>query len=417
MTNIDKVLILTSEFLPLWGGIGSYVVGLTKNLPSDLEILIVTPFRKKFGKEGPIFSSSDYRPRGDYNYFRENVRVKYISTASDTFFYNFKFQLNVWRVFYEIVKKEKPDIIHTQSTMPDLFINPHKIKIPIITTIHTTIEWQIKTLKELRRLESKDLEFSEVMTKLFSPIIVYLENRYYKKRKFFITVSEFGKKLIAKEKNIPLENIRVIYNGVDPEEFTPQNRKKAKEIYSEIAEKDELKILYLSRFIARKGFLILLKAIPKILEKIDAHFVFAGPGLKPDFKSFGIPESSYTYLGYIYPPHYLYSIADIFVLPSFSENFPLSVLEAMSSEICTVATRVGGIPEMIEHNYNGLSIPPGDVDSLTQALIYLAENEEERKKLAKNGRKTVLERFTLKKCAESTLKYYEEVVENESFTH
>ncbi|MCX8000736.1 MAG: glycosyltransferase family 4 protein, partial [Leptospiraceae bacterium] len=287
-------------------------------------------------------------------------------------------------------------------------------RIPLVTTIHTTTEWQIKGLDGIK---FNELEFSEKMTKIFSPALIWLENRYYKKRKYFITVSEFGKKLISKEKTIEPERIRVIYNGVDPEKFNPKNRKVAEEIYREIVSKNGVKILYLSRFIAKKGLYVFLKAIPKVLNKVDAHFIFAGPGIKPNFEAFGISKDSYTYLGYVYSTQHLHSLADIFVLPSFMENFPISILEAMASEVCVVSTNVGGIPEVIKSGYNGTLIPPNKLEALVQALLYLVENEEERKRLAKNARKTVLKNFTWKKCADLTLQYYEEVIENESLAN
>ncbi|MCO6042252.1 glycosyltransferase family 4 protein [Thermococcus alcaliphilus] len=398
-----RVAMLAPEFLPVWGGVGTYAVELVRNFPEDVEVHVITPFRERIGDK--MASSADY----DFEkMFGNNVHIHFLSKARDTFIYNAKFQLAIWRSLKDIVRREGINIVHSAGGLPDLLINPSELEVPIVNTIHSTLRWQIN---DLREISFSEMEFSEKMTKILALGLKWLEDMYYKKRFNLITVSQFGKKRIVKENNIPCEYIEVIHNGVDVERFTPQNRRKAKELYGDIIEKEGVKVLYLSRFVARKGFNLLLRAIPEVLKKVDAHFIFAGPGIKPNFEVFRIPKGTYTYLGYVYPPDYLYSIADIFVLPSFTENFPMSVLEAMASEVCVLATNVGGIPEMVKNKYNGLLIPTKDVDALIRSLVYLIENDRERKKMAKNARRTVVEKFTWKKSAELTLEYYKEILE------
>lgn len=87
----------------------------------------------------------------------------------------------------------------------------------------------------------------------------------------------------------------------------------------------------------------------------------------------------------------IYNEADIFVLPSYREGFPLTLLEAMASYNAIIASKVGAIPDIIKHNYNGLLFESGDVSMMSSYIDMLTNNESERRRLAKNAHKTALD--------------------------
>src|SRR5208337_4666926 len=96
-----KICMLAPEFLPVWGGVGAYIVELVRHLPKETEIHVLTPWRTCLGSSA--ISTSDY----DFSqYFGHNVRVHFISKASDTFVYNFSFQYACSRVVPKLVKEE-----------------------------------------------------------------------------------------------------------------------------------------------------------------------------------------------------------------------------------------------------------------------------------------------------------------------
>ncbi len=402
-----NVLMLTPEFLPVWGGAGTYVVEIAKNMPQrDIQVHIITPKRIRFGSQ--LLATYDKLQKIP----AENIHVHYIGQAKDTFIYNFTFQLNCWRNIYSLIKEHKIDIIQSQSAMPDLFISSKKVKVPIVTTIHTTIEGQINVIKSSGS-RFRQLEFSEKMTLFLSPFLKFLEDKYYDGDRYYITVSEWAKNQIIREKEIDAERIRVIHNGVDSDEFNPLKRKEAEKYFLQLADVNVPKVLCLSRLIESKGLSFLIEAIPEILEKVDVHFIFAGPGKKPILN---MPNGKYTFLGYVSHEQtpYLYALSDIFILPSLCENFPMSILEAMASECAVIATDVGGVPEMIDHNVNGVLIPPKDSESIAKATVNLIQDNNLRRNLGKKARKTVEDRFDWKNAAERTKQYYEEVLSNES---
>jgi glycosyltransferase involved in cell wall biosynthesis len=88
---------------------------------------------------------------------------------------------------------------------------------------------------------------------------------------------------------------------------------------------------------------------------------------------------------------------DIFVLPSLSEGLSSSILSAMASSLPVVATRVGGIPELVRHGDNGLLVPPADPPALAQALKCLAETPSERLRMGQRGRARMETEFTLER--------------------
>ena len=91
---------LAPEFLPIWGGVGTYIVELVRHLPRTVEIHVVTPYRERFGMSQ--VKTSDY----DFDeYFGDNVHVHFISSASDTFFYNAAFQYACFKRVPRVVKE------------------------------------------------------------------------------------------------------------------------------------------------------------------------------------------------------------------------------------------------------------------------------------------------------------------------
>lgn len=98
--------------------------------------------------------------------------------------------------------------------------------------------------------------------------------------------------------------------------------------------------------------------------------------------------------------------ATIFVLPSHVEGMPMSLLEAMAWGLPAIATTVGGIPEVVDHDVNGLLVPPGDIDALAAAIARLVSEPELRGRLGRAARETIATRFALGATVERLIAIY-----------
>jgi glycosyltransferase involved in cell wall biosynthesis len=109
----------------------------------------------------------------------------------------------------------------------------------------------------------------------------------------------------------------------------------------------------------------------------------------------------------------IYSNSSIFVLPSLIESFPFSILEAMSSGSAVIASNVGGVPEIIDDEVDGLLVQPGNPEILAKKILFLLDNESETKKLSKKAREKILGEFTSEIMSNRTEKIYEQILKEE----
>lgn len=141
---------------------------------------------------------------------------------------------------------------------------------------------------------------------------------------------------------------------------------------------------------------------------IDAKFVIIGEGperanLESRIKNYGL-GNKFELLGERINAHQYLPQFDIFVLPSVKEGFPYVILEAMAAAQPIVATAVGGIPEILNHE-TGILVPAADPKALADAIKFLIENPEIAKRLGQNARERV-KNFTLEKMVAETAKIY-----------
>jgi glycosyltransferase involved in cell wall biosynthesis len=88
-----------------------------------------------------------------------------------------------------------------------------------------------------------------------------------------------------------------------------------------------------------------------------------------------------------------YSLADVYLLPSFIEGMPITIIEALRSGLPVISTRVGGIPDMIEDHVSGLLLDPGAPNEIAEAVLLLRNDQQLRKKLAEGARRTFEDKF------------------------
>jgi glycosyltransferase involved in cell wall biosynthesis len=166
----------------------------------------------------------------------------------------------------------------------------------------------------------------------------------------------------------------------------------------------EVKLLWVGNIHGRKGLDDLVRAVKICRDnKNFLSLYIIGDGdqeVKRNLREIIISlnlEEAVTFAGFVpYGPELFsfYDNSDIFVYPSFGEGFPRAIFEAMARGIPIVATGVGGIPEIVQHNLNGILINPGDPAEIAKAIKRIMSDVKLRKKLIAVGRSTV-ENYTL----------------------
>ncbi|HET7717479.1 MAG TPA: glycosyltransferase family 4 protein [Bauldia sp.] len=163
---------------------------------------------------------------------------------------------------------------------------------------------------------------------------------------------------------------------------------------------DKVHIVFLGALGERKGTPQLIAALGNMADRPDWTATIAGNGAVEDSREavarLGIADRV-AIPGWLDPDAVrgLIEGADVFVLPSFAENLPMSVLEAMACGTAVVATPVGAIPDVIVDGSNGLLVPPGDVDALTKAIRKLLDDPDLRQRLGEAALETHRERYNI----------------------
>ena len=175
------------------------------------------------------------------------------------------------------------------------------------------------------------------------------------------------------------------------------------------------KILFLGKFGKRKGIYDLLDVMEKLCKDYPNIKLYAGgegeiEKVKAIVKENQL-EDNVKILGWISGEEkekYLKDVS-IYILPSYNEGMPMSVLEGMAYKNVTISTKVGGIPKVINNMENGVLIEPGDKQALYDNLKIVLDNYELRKRLSSKARKTVENKFNIKKNIESLLNLYKNI--------
>jgi N-acetyl-alpha-D-glucosaminyl L-malate synthase BshA len=293
----------------------------------------------------------------------------------------------------EVAELYDLDLLHVHYAIPHsvsallarqmMAAKPRGRKLPFVTTLHGTDI----TLVGLDRSYLPITRFSIEQSDGVTAISQYLRER---------TLREFD---IRNE-------IQVIYNFVNCDFYC--RPEKTPELKQEYAPNGERLLLHLSNFRPVKRVTDCIEIFDRVRKQIPSKLLMIGDG--PDRSSAewlavqkGI-HNDVIFLGKQELVQEKLAIADILLLPSELESFGLAALEGMACEVVPIATRVGGIPELIEHGKSGYLADVGDVDSMARYAIELLSDEKALKGMAKASRAVAQSRF----CASRIIPQYEE---------
>lgn len=302
---------------------------------------------------------------------------------------------------------EKTDIIHTHSygyfqSTSGAFAKKLR-DLPMVITPHFHPSWSMwggKKRKQLRNIYDGLLGKPALATP--DAIICHSENE---------------KKLLAMF-SVPDEKIRIIPAGVD---FSYFESLPSPQLFRDHFNIDDRIVLYTGRLASNKGLLHLMDAALQVLSQFkDTTFVLVGEDegerkrIEERAAKLGIKDKV-LFTGHIKDEKLFlsaYCACDVFVLPSEYEAFGLVLLEAMACEKPCVATRVGGVPEVIEEGGTGVLVEYGEAKELAGAINDLLGDEKKRKEMGRTGKERVKENFTWPNIVDKLESVYEEVLKD-----
>ncbi len=342
-----------------WGGAQRYVYDIATNLPRDIcgiSAISGAPgllCEKLKAQNIPVFIldklNRDISPLRDLSAFFSLLRL---------------------------LQKNKPDILHLNSPKMGLLGAAAGRLAGVKKIIYTSHGWPF--------LENRNL-----ISKLFFKILCW---------KITLLCHQV---IVISQSEKTDQKFKLVYNGISEINFLSKTeaRKKLNQLNLDI-NSEKIIIGTIAELHQNKG----LNYLAEAAEKINADFIVIGEGEERE----SLENTKLKLAGNIPDAASLLSAFDIFVLPSIKEGLPYVISEAGLAGLPVVATRVGGIPEMIENNVSGFTIGPKNPRELAEKIEFLIENPEIRKMFGERLQKNVREKFSLERMVRETREIYEE---------
>ena len=302
-----------------------------------------------------------------------------------------KNSLGIFFQLHKILKREKPDLIHSHLWNPVankhlFFLKPfHKFK--IISTEHDPFK----------------LSFLKTLYKKFTLNLTA----------HILTVSKSNSDLMISLYPKISDKISVVHNGIKPiPKISSEKRLALRKKILGISSLETKVIFSAGTLHPRKGYKYLIQAYRQIAKQFpQTCLIIAGEGpqrpeLEKLIKNLDL-DQKIKLLGFQAGIPELIQASDLFVLPSTKEAFGLVILESFAAGTPVIASKVGGIPEIIEDGKNGLLVKPQNKDNLIKSIKKLLTNQKLADQLAAGGTKT-LAKFTVEKMTNATVEVYRE---------
>ena len=209
--------------------------------------------------------------------------------------------------------------------------------------------------------------------------------------------------------------IEVIENFVNCNVYVPiKDEAQRAEARKRLAAPDEAILMHLSNFRPVKRLVDVVKIFAQVVRQVPAQLILVGDG--PDRSAaewlahdLGI-QARVHFMGKLERVNELLPLADILLMPSELESFGLAALEAMACKVPSIATRVGGVPELIDDGVTGLLYEVGDIDGMALGALGLLRDPERLNAMREAGRKTAQNRFCSTLVVPHYVRYYEQVL-------
>jgi N-acetyl-alpha-D-glucosaminyl L-malate synthase BshA len=265
-------------------------------------------------------------------------------------------------------------------------------RLPFVTTLHGTDITLVGLDRSYLPITRYSIQESDGVTSISQ----YLKDK---------TLEDFG----------VTRDIAVVPNFVNCNVYTPITDEAVRaQARKRLAAPDEAILMHLSNFRPVKRVVDVVKVFAQVARAMPAQLVLVGDG--PDRSTaewlahdLGI-HGRIHFMGKQERVNELLPLADLMLMPSELESFGLAALEAMACKVPAIATRVGGVPELIDDDVNGLLYSVGDVDGMAEGAIGLLKDRDRLQAMRDEARRTAQKKFCSTLVLPQYVKYYEQVL-------
>lgn len=388
-----RILMLSWEFPPkIVGGIARHVFDLSKAMVKQGEDVHVITCGVQGAPEFEII---------------EGVKVYRLSMSNPVppDFLTWVLQLNV-NMIEQANKLRlaglKFDLVHSHDWLAAFAGKnlKHSWQVPLVSTVHATEYGRNNGLHNQLQRYISDVEW-------------WLGFESWR----VICCSQYMKAELQRIFQIPDDKVRIIANGVYPEEFETTNIS-PETIRYKYAAPDEKIIFHVGRIVREKGLGVLLEALPRVLAaEPKVKLVIAGKGpyldeLRHRAYQLGVYPRIY-FTGYIddHTRNALFKCADIAVFPSLYEPFGIVALEGMAAGIPVIVSDTGGMSEIIQHGVNGLKAYNDNPVSLADNILWALQHPDHTRQMKEKALTDIEAIYSWYRIAEQTITVYEEIIE------
>ncbi len=328
-------------------------------------------------------------------HFLERVFFHEVEVVRYPLFDHSPYPLSLAAAMHEVTLREGLDILHVHYAIPhatsawmarEMLGDRHRLK--VITTLHgtdITLVGQERSFEEITRFS---INRSDGLT----------------------AVSDYLKRETIKHFDVQADSITVIPNFVDTSIY---DRQRYRCIKKSLGVGSEKVLMHISNFRPVKRVRDVVKVFAEVNQRIPSKLILVGdgpdrPAAAEEVARLGL-NRQVLFLGKQDSVAELLACADLFLLPSASESFGLSALEAMSSGVPVVATNVGGIPEVVDDGAAGALVEPGDIDAMVASALDILGDTETWRRRSGAAREAAL-RFRVEQVVPMYERYYDQIL-------
>ena len=326
----------------------------------------------------------------------ERVRFHEVEMMSYPLFEHQPYTLALATKMATVADTENLDLLHVHYAIPHSIsailaresIKSHR-RLPVITTLHGTDITLVGADRSYLPITKYALEQSDGVTAI---------SNYLKEA----TIEHFA-----------FDRIEVIPNFVSPDEYKPKIDCDLREY---LTPDGSLVLVHVSNFRPVKRPVDCVEIFARVLKKTKARLVMVGDGSERTncihrARCLGVADQCIFVGKQARIVDYLCA-SDILLLPSEQESFGLAALEAMACELPVIASRVGGLPEVVDDGETGFLSPVGDVDKMADDTVRLLTDKKLRRQMGRRARESAISRYSTDKIIPQYIELYERIIQS-----